>query len=274
MSSDQIESELRSIEHALHAALVRQLRVISLMAVLLGVAGYFVGHFVADEQHRGAAAAPAVDSSAIDALEGQIAELQAQLHHQVSAVAERCDRQETAHSETLAALHELEALRRDDAARDAAAINALLADIENRRSMSLRELEAHVARRVAIPPEAVTAAINRFVDGHVLQLDRALSVVERRLSDKAIAETRAPAPPTESFTTGNSPTSSTPATLSNPAPATLAPPRVAATPQVARNSSFFAPPQRKPLLFLSPKQPKRLDPVRISESDEIPLPPR
>ena len=70
MSTDQIESELRSIEHALHAALVRQLRVISLMAVLLGVAGYFVGHFVAEEQSR----------SDVAPLTAQIEELQQQLH--------------------------------------------------------------------------------------------------------------------------------------------------------------------------------------------------
>ena len=43
MSSDQLEFELRNIEQTLHAALVRQLRVISLMALLLGVAGFFVG---------------------------------------------------------------------------------------------------------------------------------------------------------------------------------------------------------------------------------------
>ena len=41
-----------------------------------------------------------------------------------------------------------------------------------------------------MPPQAVTAAINRFVDEHVLQLDRVLSVVERRLGDEAIAAMR------------------------------------------------------------------------------------
>ena len=184
MSSDQIESELRSIEHALHAALVRQLRVISLMALLLGVAGFFVGHFVADEQGQ----------ASVSPLEQQVHELQEQL----AAVTDRCNRdRKRCTAEALVALQQLESLRRDDAARDAAAINSLLSDIEQRRSLSLRELEAHVAGRVSMPPQAVKAAINRFVDEHMLQLDRALAVVERRLDDETIAATRAPLPPLE-----------------------------------------------------------------------------
>src|SRR6185295_13169117 len=89
MSSHQLESELRNIEHALHAALVRQLRVISLMAVFLGVAGFFVGHFVAGEE-RVAAVSP---------VQQQIADL----NEQLAAVTARCARQETAHREALAA---------------------------------------------------------------------------------------------------------------------------------------------------------------------------
>lgn len=265
MSTDQIESELRSIEHALHAALVRQLRVISLMAVLLGVAGYFVGHFVAEEQSR----------SDVAPLTAQIEELQQQLHERVAAVAERCDRQETAYTNTLSALHQLEILRRDEAARDAAAINALLTDIENRRSMSVRELESYVTSRVTMPPEAVTAAINRFVDEHTLQLDRVLSVLEHRLNDETIARTRAPSPPNESPAITTAPPRSTPPTLSNPVPAPPAPPKVAAATREPQGGAYFAPPERKPLLFFNPRQaPQRLDPVRISESEEIPLPPR
>src|SRR5262245_37822474 len=160
MSSDHLELELRSIEHALHAALVRQLRVISLMAVFLGIAGFFVGHFVAGEQGR----------AALSPLEQQVSELQKQL----AAVTDPCNQQEISHREAMLALQELESLRRDDTSRDAAAINALVNDIDQRRSLSLQELEAHVAGRGVMPPKAVAAAINRFVDEHMLQLDRAL----------------------------------------------------------------------------------------------------
>jgi hypothetical protein len=255
MSSDQIETELRSIEHALHAALVRQLRVISLMALLLGVAGFFVGHFVADEQGR----------ASVSPLEQQIHELQEQL----LAVTERCSRQEAMHSDALVALQQLESLRRDESARDAAAINSLLSDIEHRRSLSLRELEAHVARRVSMPPQAVKAAINRFVDEHMLQLDRALAVVERRLDDGTIAATRAPLPPLE-----DAPSLPVPRAAPATTPGSLSSTTVVATAPAGREGAYFAPPAKKGYLFFSRNQPQRLDPVRVSESDAIPLPPR
>lgn len=253
MSSDQLEAELRSIEHALHAALVRQLRVISLMAVLLGVAGFFVGHFVAAEQGQ----------ASLTPLERQVAELQEQL----AAVTDRCVRQETAHSQTVAALQELDMLRREDASRDAAALNALMTDIQQRRALSLQDLEKHVAQRTTMPPEAVTAAINRFVDEHLLQLDRALAIVEGRMDQESIAASRAPLPPIEQPEATTRPTTT---------PGSLSPLTDAGKPEHNRDSSnFTAPPaKRKGYLFISRNQPQRLDPVRISESDEIPLPPR
>jgi hypothetical protein len=238
------------------------------MALLLGVAGFFVGHFVADEQSR----------ASLSPLERQVTELQKQL----AQVTERCQRQEAAHAETLTALNQLEALRKDDASRDATAINALLSDIDQRRSMSLRELESHVAHRVSMPPEAVTAAINRFVDEHMLQLDRALAVVERRLDDQAIAATRAPLPPIE-VNSIRQPSNSSPLPATT-LPGTLTTTTVASSSDKHNGSRYFEPPAPTPAttparakrgyLIISKNQPQRLDPVRVSESDAIPLPPR
>jgi len=268
MSSEHLELELRNIEHALHAALVRQLRVISLMALLLGVAGFFVGHFVADEQGR----------ASFSPLERQVAQLQLEL----ADVTDRCLRQESAQAESLAALNQLEALRKDDSARDATAINALLSDIDQRRSLTLRELESHVARRVTMPPEAVTAAINRFVDEHMLQLDRALAIVEHRLDDTAIAATRAPLPPIDDDRT----IAASQAIVQPRAPTTpgsLTTTSVAANPGAHSETRYFEPPApptpvtapaKRGYLFISRNRPLRPDPVRISESDAIPLPPR
>ena len=252
MSSDQLEVELRSIEHALHAALVRQLRVISMMALLLGVAGFFVGHFVADTQGH----------ATVSPLERRVHELQQQL----TAVTDRCNRQETAHAQALASLRQIEALRQEDAQRDATAINGLLSDIEQRRTLTIRDLEAHMASRVSMPPQAVSAAINRFVDEHILQLDRALAIVERRLESESIAATRAPLPPSEAAEAPRTSPTSTPAALS-------AAPAVAAAP-VEASPAYFRPPVKKGYLFISRNQPQRLDPVRVSDSDTIPLPPR
>lgn len=272
MSSDQLEYELRNIEQTLHAALVRQLRVISLMALLLGVAGFFVGHFVADEQSR----------VSLSPLERQVADLQEQL----SDVTARCRRQEIAHAETLTALNQLEALRKDDAARDATAINALLSDIDQRRAMSLRELEAHVARRVSMRPEVVTAAINRVVDEHMLQLDRALAIVERRLDDGAIASIRAPLPPLDHAAEQRP---AAPPRVASSIPGSLSMDEVTSGSNagVRSQSRYFEPPPpeapvtvavpapvKKGYLFLSRSQPMGLDPVRVSDSDTIPLPPR
>jgi hypothetical protein len=264
--SEHLELELRNIEHALHAALVRQLRVISLMALLLGVAGFFVGHFVADEQGW----------AGLSPLEQQVAELQKEL----TDVRDRCRRQESAQAAALLALNQLDALRKDDAARDAAAINALLTDINQRRSMTLRDLDAHLAQRVSIPPEAVTAAINRFVDEHVLQLDRALAIVERRMDDQAIAASRAPLPPIEHpepvitppIVVQLPPSTTTPGSLTNTT--------VVSTTDRPADSHYFnqpaaAPaPAKKGYLFFSRSQPQRIDPVRVSDSESIPLPPR
>jgi len=270
--SEHLELELRNIEHALHAALVRQLRVISLMALLLGVAGFFVGHFVADEQSR----------AGLSPLEQQVAELQKEL----ADVQGRCRRQETAHAQALVALNQLDALRKDDAARDAAAINALLTDISQRRAMTLRDLDAHVAQRITIPPEAVTGAINRFVDEHMLQLDRALAIVERRMDDRAIAASRAPLPPIDHAEPVIAPpmvvqmpqATSTPGSLSSPALASTAERpadshyfnQPASTPAPAPTSA----PAKKGYLFFSRSQPQKMDPVRVSDSESIPLPPR
>jgi hypothetical protein len=263
--SEHLELELRNIEHALHAALVRQLRVISLMALLLGVAGFFVGHFVADEQGR----------AVLSPLEQQVAELQQEL----ADVRDRCRRQETAHAEALVALNQLDALRKDDAARDATAINALLTDISQRRAMTLRDLDAHVAQRVSVPPEAVTAAINRFVDEHMLQLDRALAIVERRLDDQAIAASRAPLPPIEKPepvpappVMAQRPQTTTPGSLSGMSVVTM-------TDRPADSRYFNQPaaapaPAKKGYLFFSRSQPQKNDPVRVSDSESIPLPPR
>ena len=223
-----------------------------MMALLLGVAGFFVGHFVADTQGH----------ASISPLERRVHELQQQL----TAVTDRCNRQESTHAQTVATLRQIEAMRNEDAQRDATAINALLSDIEQRRSLTLRELEAHMASRVSMPPQAVSAAINRFVDEHILQLDRALAVVERRLDNAAVAGSRAPLPPSE--------TSSTPWTAPASTPASLSPPAVVAAAPVGSNPAYFRPPTKKGYLFISRNQPQRLDPVRVSESDTIPLPPR
>lgn len=252
MSSELIESELRNIEHALHAALVRQLRVISLMALLLGVAGFFVGHFVADEQAR----------QSVTPLEAQLHDLQRQL----ADVTARSARQEALHQQTVAALHRLESQRREEAERDAATLHALLNDIDRRRAASLQELEAYAARRSMVPPQVVAAAINRFVDEHVLQVDRALATAERRLEATAVAAIRGPAQ-----------ASSLPGTLADRSGAENRAVRQSAAAERAlanRPAAYFDPPPRHGLLFLTPTRSGRPDPVRISESEPIPLPPR
>lgn len=266
--SEHLELELRNIEHALHAALVRQLRVISLMALLLGVAGFFVGHFVADEQGR----------AGLSPLEQQVAELQ----NELADVRNRCRRQETAHAEALIALNQLDALRKDDAARDAAAINALLTDISQRRAMTLRDLDAHISQRVSIPPEAVTAAINRFVDEHLLQLDRALAIVERRMDDQAIAASRAPLPPIDHPEPVIAPPMVVQMPQSSTTPGSLTSTTVASKTDPPADSHYFNQPSNSPApaaakkgyLFFSRGQPQRIDPVRVSDSESIPLPPR
>ena len=105
--------------------------VISLMALLLGVAGFFVGHFVADEQGR----------ASVSPLEQQIHELQEQL----VAVTERCSRQEAMHSEALVPLQHLESLRRGDESprrRRHQLRCSATSNIAGR--CTLRELETHV----------------------------------------------------------------------------------------------------------------------------------
>jgi hypothetical protein len=167
-------------------------------------------------------------------------------------------------------MQELETLRHDEAARDGAAIRALLSDINQRRSLSLRELESHMSGRGSAPPEVVASVINRFVDEHMLQLDRALAVVEGRLGAVESAVARAPAPPIEN----RDPAPAAPARQSATLPGNLSNLTAASQPSASPPATQLAARPRKGFLFFSRTQPQRLDPVRISESDEIPLPPR
>ncbi|MFO1093483.1 MAG: hypothetical protein U0992_09245 [Planctomycetaceae bacterium] len=111
----------------------------------------------------------------------------------------------------------------------------------------------------------------------MLQLDRALAIVEHRLDADGVATARAPLPPIERPVPTPAETSSRPTTT----PGGLTTTTTANAPPAERHTgAYFAPPataptpSRKGFLFISKNQPQRLDPVRISESDEIPLPPR
>lgn len=258
----------RRVERIVHEALGRQLRTTSLLALLLGIVAFFAGHFVAASYSR----------QNNERLETRLAELQGQ----IGVLTDRCNRMDGQHAQTATNLLDVEKLRQDEAKRDVAALRSMMESIDQRRTASIQELDTYVTRRLYVPPQVVTAAMNRLVDDQLLQMNRVLVTVERRLphtpepqSTVAAADREwfaAPPPPVESETADAQPdlNSGTEETATEIAAAPQSEP---SAPQPAE-AGLFAPPPRKGFLFISRSQPDRLDPTRVSESGAIPLPPR
>lgn len=258
----------RRVERIVHEALGRQLRTTSLLALLLGILGFFAGHFVAASYSR----------QNNERLEARLAELQGQ----IGVLTDRCNRMDGQHAETATNLLDVERLRQDEAERDVAALRSMMDSIDQRRTASIRELDTYVTRRLYVSPQVVTAAMNRLVDDQLLQINRVLATVERRLPDSERTQSTvaaadrewiaAPPPPVES-TTANSP-SNLDLETEDPEAAVVDAPQGDPSATQSTETGLFAPPPRKGFLFISRSQPDRIDPTRVSESGAIPLPPR
>ncbi len=266
MTTSSTVMDDRRIERIVHEALGRQLRTMSLLALLLGVLGFFAGHFVAASYSR----------QNNERLEARLAEVQGQ----IGVLTDRCNRMDRQHAQVATNLLDVERLRQNEVQRDIAALRSIMDSIDERRTASLRDLDTYVTRRLYVPPQAVTAAMNRLVDDQLLQMDRVLANVERRLPDAVRPTppaqtanqewTAAPPPPVEPDAVG-----SADMTGRGPVPEqaiVVRQPDVAETPEA--ETQLFAPPPRKGFLFISRSQPERLDATRVSESGAIPLPPR
>jgi hypothetical protein len=261
------ETDQQKIERIVHEALGRQLRSMSLLALLLGVLGFFVGHFVAASYSR----------QVNERLEVRLAELQGQ----IGVLTDRCNRMEDQHAETLTSVLQIEQLHLEAARHDASALRTLIVGIDAQRAASIQQLDTYITRRLYVPPAVVTAAMNRLVDDQLLQMERVLATVEARLPAEVTAMnsadgrgdvTPAPPPPLENE---DDFMASAPAPQRIPTPAAAPPSSAAAERAVADSSAeFFAQPPRRGFLFISRSQPDRPDSTQVSESDAIPLPPR
>jgi hypothetical protein len=268
MTTQVDESQERKIERIVHEALGRQLRSMSLLALLLGVLGFFVGHFVAASYSR----------QANERLEFRLAELQGQ----IGVLTDRCNRMEDQHAETLTSILQIEQLHLEAARHDASALRTLIVGIDAQRAASIRELDTYITRRLYVPPAVVTAAMNRLVDDQLLRMERVLANVESRLPAEALAMSSdadvrtgtiaaAPPPPVETIEDVISRPLRVPAPAPTPAPVTSTQPEQV---RPDGSSEYFAQPRPRGFLFISRSQPDRLDSTQISESDAIPLPPR
>lgn len=268
MTTSSTVMDDRRVERIVHEALGRQLRTTSLLALLLGILGFFAGHFVAASYSR----------QNNERLEARLAELQGQ----IGVLTDRCNRMDGQHAQTATNLLDVERLRQDEAERDVAALRSMMDSIDQRRTASIRELDTYVTRRLYVSPQVVTAAMNRLVDDQLLQMNRVLASVERRLPHAGQAQSTvaaadrewiaAPPPPVESETVDTS-LDLDPKTV-NAEAAVAAAPQAEPSATQSEDAALFAPPPRKGFLFISRSQPDRLDRTRVSESGAIPLPPR
>jgi hypothetical protein len=270
MATQVDETQERKIERIVHEALGRQLRSMSLLALLLAVLGFFVGHFVAASYSR----------QVNERLEARLGELQGQ----IGSLTERCNRMDDQHAQTLTSILQIEQLHQEAAQHDAASLRALIAGMDAQRAASIQELDTYITRRLYVPPPVVTAAMNRMVDEQLLRMDRMLASVESRLPAENAApgsglnDSREPipAPPPPAEAIGDVAVSlpvreRTDSPASQPAPRTTAERADAGDGAAAE---YFAQPPRRGFLFISRSQPDRLDSTQISESEAIPLPPR
>lgn len=267
MTTQGVETDDLRIERIVHAALGRQLRSVSLLALLLGVLGFFVGHFVAASYSR----------QVNERLEARLAEMQ----EQIGALTERCNRIDDQHAETLTAVLQIEQLHQEAAVHDAATLRELIVGIDDERAESIRELDTYVTRRLHVPPAVVTAAMNRLVDNQLLRMNRVLSGIESRVPGGGIVEmptpderpavVPAPPPPPEESENRTPSPSTAPRQPSLPDPSLTA---GTAPTRSAGADEFFAQPPPRGFLFISRSQPEKLDSTQVSESEAIPLPPR
>lgn len=281
----------REVQDIVHAALGRQLRLAMVACVLLMVAGFVLGHYVADAQARAAS----------ERLEGRVSAVVAQmnrLQHEAAAG-------QRAALDRLAAI---ERLRSEEAARDREALRLIVADAELKRSACLADLEPFVKRRLSVPTAQVIAVVNEFVDRQAGQTRHLLSIAERRAGNAELPsgaprradtiEAPPPLPPPLDGTTGGGRAAAEPNYLpfgfrgdaSSPA---LGPPGAAAgssripggtmlfdAPGGAmfdapgNSARRFAPQAQSGYLFFSRSQPRRLNDLRLADPDLPPLPPR
>lgn len=261
MTTQSVETSEKQIERIVHEALGRQLRSMSLLALLLGVLGFFVGHFVAASYSR----------QVNERLETRLGELQGQ----IGVLTDRCNRMDDRHADTLTSILQIEQLHLEAARHDAAALRTLIVGIDTQRAASLQQLDTYITRRLYVPPAVVTAAMNRLVDDQLLRMERVLATVESRLPAELLAmdtgddRGAAPAPPPPLEDEGEF-------IVSVPASEQIAttPSAGADTADDAAAAEFFAQPPRRGFLFISRSQPEKLDSTQISESESIPLPPR
>jgi hypothetical protein len=270
MTTQVDETQERKIERIVHEALGRQLRSMSLLALLLGVLGFFVGHFVAASYSR----------QVNERLEVRLAALQGQ----IGVLTDRCNRMEDQHAETLTSILQIEQLHLEAAQHDASALRTLIVGIDAQRAASIQQLDTYITRRLYVPPAVVTAAMNRLVDDQLLRMERVLANVESRLPAEALAIdsaadahpgaiAAAPPPPVEiDDEVISSRPRQIPANAPTRGPLTVTQP---ADDGVDDSAEYFQQPPRRGFLFISRSQPgERLDSTQVSESDAIPLPPR
>lgn len=269
----QPANERETVERIVHEALGRQLKVTVFLALVLGVFGFLMGHFVAASQSRETA----------DRFREEIAALQSQ----ITLLADRATEQEQQQTRLTMAVTDIEVLRREEAERSQTALETLAAVIEVRRQQWLRDLERYSGGRRYVPPEMVAAAVNRYVDEQLTVLSRVLDAT----GEGVVA---APAPPVEpmrggmDLLTGGPPLESTDVvglTVEGPAPEpavakgpSASGPELPARPDASTREGsdpeeYFAPPRRKGFLFYSPSQPREIEAVGASEPAAIPLPP-
>lgn len=277
MAEQRVVSGAQPVEEIVQAAIARHVRMLGLIGGVLAVAGFVVGFFAASRHAQ----------RERERLDVRIVQLEAQLTH----LSARCDRSESEHKRTLAALASLEERRREESRQDRAALAAILADVRSRALASLSELEPYASRRLHVSPQQVTTVVNRFVDEQVQQMTRLLGVQERRLAAPA-QFTTAVAPPPLAPVPGPDAVRAETETRTETATARHAPPALPTGPEgpadddlatmeepgrqtaAAVPPRYISPPPRRGLLFFSPQQPGRLDPERVSGSEAIPLPPR
>jgi hypothetical protein len=271
MAEQRLASEAQSVEDIVQAAMTRQVRLLGLIGGVLAIAGFIIGFFAASTSAQ----------RERERLDVRLVRLEAQLTH----LSARCDRAESEHKRTLAALASLEERRREESRQDRAALAAIMADVRSRALTSLSELEPYALRRLHVSPQQVTTVVNRFVDEQVQQMTRLLGVQERRLAAPAQFTTAA-LPPLRPPVPGDNAASAEAESQADSRPDRPNPAEPPATGDTvtvedpgrytaaAAPPQYISPPPRRGLLFFSPKQPGRLDPDRVSGSEAIPLPPR
>lgn len=152
------------------------------------------------------------------------------------------------------------------------------------QTLSMQHLLTSQSRRLGLPDQVKRPAsspasdLPEDTDGVAARDENSGRAAEATLppaNEETIPEESVPEEPSVVEMIPSAPAPPAPA----PAPAACRPKNAitaeSATVTVASEPErYLTPPRRHGLLFISPSQPRRMDPTRISDSDSIPLPPR